>query len=220
MTRRLVGRFGGGVLAALMVMGAVSAEAAQYTLENSVPFNTGGTSPVVGNILPILDPTGARICLAGCPGDFFDPLFFQSRDFFIFQIEVDSGQLQSISVAQLELPAFAANTMGYIPGGGLVDPTGEGPAFLNASLPEFQFFGTALNSGTTSARLFVTYDLGAMPPAGLPFGTLQDPNTVQFRIFDGDLLFNVHGTVAVPEPSALALLGLSLLGLVAALRRP
>ncbi len=214
---------------------AAPAQAAQFTLDADVPFDTGGASPAIGTLLPIIDPVGSRICLASCSNiglsDFdsiTDPNFFQpgapgagGRDVFIFQIDLDSGTLQSIGVAMQE-QGLNYEVMGFFDDVGLVAPKAEG-ALSNGGNPVFDFFPPSgdFSGNETSVRLFVTYAPNSLPPAGinLPPFLVVPPDTVRFMINDGVGLVDFEGTVVAPEPVTGAMIGLGLLALIGTYRR-
>lgn len=200
------------ILAALGL--ATPAVALPYTIAAPVVIDGSNNqgSGVLGTLLPVTDLSGTSICLGGTSCT--DPA---AQDWLLVQLVLDPG---SDPVDQIGLGATGSDAVGS---GYFADP-GETPTggSVSSGVAQVDFdhlMLSALNleAGETSDRLFAAFVAGDLPGPGIPF--VFPPGTASFSISSGANFSVQASIVAVPEPAALLLVGVGLLGGAAARRR-
>jgi hypothetical protein len=203
-------------LAGLAVSGLAAdrAGALAYTIDGNTSLSglqpiTINQSGVVGQILPVTSTAGTNICLAGsCSNP-------TAQDWLLFQVVLSTG-----SAAVDEIGGSSVGVSVVLGVGHYSDPNETptaGQVVASQGLIDYAdgVVGPGnLEAGETTDRLFVTFNLGALPGPGLP-ALMIPAGTASFMISSG-ANFSVSGAIVqIPEPGLLGALA-GLLGLAAA----
>lgn len=194
----------GVLLSALFV--SSQAQATAFTVSAAVNFN--GPNGAIGTVNPVNDVSGAFGLTDGT-------VSFGSQDVFVVDITLSvlSDPVDAVGIS-VGSPLFFVNPVGagsFADGGSLVAPTAV-LADNSVQLLGLFTFGTAVQAGETTVRLFTTHS---------PAGDIAAGQTVNFMISSGTD-FTAQGTTAevtVPEAGVLALLAVVGLGGLAVRRR-